>query len=77
MKLYTVSVSYDFVVVAKDMEEAYQIGHENIQEALSDMSSHDVDLHVVTGVHAEGWDDRCIPYGSDGDITVGEYRELA
>lgn len=77
MKLYTVSVSYDFVVVAKDISEAYQVGQENVRDALSDMSSRDVDLHVVSGVHADGWDDRCIPYGGDGDITIGEYRELA
>lgn len=72
-KLYTVTITYDFVVVAEDANHAYYVGQEYAKEALSDMSINDVDASVVDGVKAWGWDDKCIPYGGDGNTRTGEY----
>lgn len=74
-KLYTVSISYDFVVVADDEDHAHDLGEEYMKEALSDMSQMDVDLTVAPGVHACKWDDECIPYGGDGNTRTGEYKK--
>lgn len=74
MRLYTVKVSYDFVVVADSDREAEGVARGYAKDALSDMSIHDVDVDVVEGVSAWGWDDECIPYGGDGNTRTGEYR---
>jgi hypothetical protein len=73
-KLYTITVSYDFVVVGEDVEEAYDNGMYYLREALSDMPRDSVGIDVVPGVHADGWDDECIPYGGDGNTRTGEYK---
>ena len=73
-KLYTVTVSYEYVVVADDLTDAFSAGLEYAKEALGDMSIHDVDCDVVAGVHAYGWDDECIPYGGDGNTRTGAYK---
>lgn len=72
-KLYTVKVTYDYVVLADNITDAYLVGREYIKDALSDMPITDVDLDVEHGVNAYGWDDDCIPYGSDGNTRTGEY----
>jgi len=71
--LYTVRVSYDYVVAADGVDEAYAIGQSCIKEALYDMPINDVDVDVLEGVHAHGWDNECIPYGGDGNTRTGEY----
>jgi hypothetical protein len=72
-KLYTVKVTFDYVVVADDENDADMVGRGYIRDALGDMSIHDVDLEVTEGVDAWGWDDDCIPYGGDGNTRTGEY----
>ena len=72
-KLYTVKVTYDYVVVAEDENDADAIARGYARDALGDMSIYDVDIEVYEGVSAEGWDDECIPYGGDGDKRTGEY----
>lgn len=73
-KLYTVKVSFDYVVVAEDIHHAYQVGLTHVTDALSDMPIGDVDMDVVAGVSAYGWDDLCIPYGGDGNTRTSEYK---
>lgn len=73
-KLYTVRVSYDYVVVADDVQDAYEVGLGYVKDALSDMDRRDVDIDVVEGVSAYKWDDECIPYGGDGDTRTGDYK---
>ncbi len=75
MKLYTVRVTYDYVVVAEDEDDAEDVGREHVRDALFDLSARDIDLDVVEGVHAYGWDDQCIPYGGDGNTRTGEYKK--
>jgi hypothetical protein len=72
-KLYTVRVSYDYVVLADSVNDAYAVGQSYIKEALSDMPIHDVDVDIIEGVSAYGWDNECIPYGGDGNTRTGEY----
>lgn len=74
MKLYTVSVGFDFVVVADDGKEAYRVARESFKDALGDMSIHDIDLFITNGVTASGWDDECIPYGGDGNTRTIDYK---
>lgn len=72
-KLYTIKATYDYVVVADNIHDAYLVGRQYFKDALSDMPSTDVDLAAEQGVHAYGWDDDCIPYGGDGNTRTGEY----
>ena len=74
MKLYTVRVQFDYVVVAEDEKDAEDVGRGYMRDALSDMSAFDVDLDVEEGVHAYSWDDQCIPYGGDGNTRTSEYK---
>lgn len=72
-KLYTVSVAYDYVVVAENQHDALEVGMGYAKEALSDMSIRDVDVDVAPGVHAYNWDGQCIPYGGDGNTRTKDY----
>lgn len=74
-KLYTVTASFDYVVVADDLADAYHVAEDYVRDALSDLSHSDVDVAVVPGSNASGWDDMCIPYGGDGNTRTGEYKE--
>ena len=74
-KLYTIKVSYDYVVLADNLTEAYLVGRRHIKDALSDMPITDVDMDAELGVNAYGWDDDCIPYGGDGNTRTGEYKK--
>lgn len=72
-KLYTVTVTYDYVVLAEDENDADAIARGYAKDALGDMSIFDVNVDVQEGVHAQDWDDDCIPYGGDGNTRTGEY----
>ncbi len=73
-KLYTIRVSYDYVVVADNVEDAEAIGRGYANDALSDVGIFDIDVDVQEGVSAYGWDDDCIPYGGDGNTRTREYK---
>ena len=73
-KLYTVTVSFDYVVVAEDEADAELVGRGYIRDALSDLGQWDVDLDVRPGASAHGWDGECIPYGGDGITRTKEYE---
>ncbi len=73
-KLYTIRVSYDYVVVADNVEDAEAIGRGYANDALSDISIFDIDVDVQEGVSAYGWDDDCIPYGGDGYTRTRGYK---
>ena len=74
MKLFTVNVSFDFVMVADTIEDAELEARYYFKEAISDMPRSDIEMSVVEGVSAIGWDDECIPYGGDGNKRTGEYK---
>jgi len=76
-KLYTARVTFDFVVVADDQVDAFDVALSEMREAFSDLDRHDVDIDVSAGVHAYKWDDDCIPYGGDGNTRTSAYKEQA
>lgn len=72
-KLFTVRVSFDYVVVAEDDHDAWSVAIAEGRDAMRDISIHDCDIDISEGVTAAGWDDMCIPYGGDGNKRTGEY----
>lgn len=72
-KLYTARVTFDFVVVADDQLNAFDVALANMREAFSDLDRYDVDMDVSEGVHAYKWDNDCIPYGGDGNTRTESY----
>ena len=72
--LYTVRLTIDYVVVADSEKEADEVAREMSTQALGDLSRYDLDIDVLPGVMADGWDDDCIPYGGDGNTRTGEYK---
>ncbi len=73
-KLYTVTVHFDYVVVADDVNDADAVARGYIKDALSDMSVFDVDVDVEEGATAYRWDGDCIPYGGDGNTRTKDYQ---
>lgn len=73
-KLFTASITFDFVVVAEDENHAHQVAMSEMREALSDMDRYDADIDITEGVSANGWDDDCIPYGGDGNTRTKDYK---
>ena len=74
MKLFTVTVEFDYVVVADSEDEAEHVARKTVKQALSDLDFWDLNYIVEPGVHAYGWDDNCIPYGGDGNTRTKEYK---
>jgi hypothetical protein len=77
MKLYTARITFDFVVVADDKIDAFDVALREMREAFSDLVRDDVEIDVTDGVHAYKWDDDCIPYGGDGNTRTSAYKEQA
>ena len=75
MKLYTAKVSFDFVLVAENIREAFAVAVSEMREAFSDLDRNDVDLDIDEGANAYKWDDDCIPYGGDGNTRTSKYKE--
>lgn len=73
-KLYTVTVSYQFVVVASNENEAKQEAIKNCLNGLHTADEEDMGVHVIAGIANQKWDDECIPVNSKHDVTIGEYR---
>ena len=76
MKLYTASVTVDYVIVAEDLDEAFRKAQDYFPRAMSDVDGTMFVPDVSEGVHADGWDDDCVPYGGDGNTRTGEYKKM-
>lgn len=74
MKLFTVTVEFDYVVAAEHYEDAEDKAIEYAREAMKDYSVYDLDYTIDHGVKAVGWSDDSLPYGGDGDKTIGDYK---
>lgn len=74
-KPFTVTVEFDYVVVATDQEDAMKVAKANAIQAFKDQAYADMLWIIQEGVHAEGWDERAYPYGDCFERTVGEYLE--
>lgn len=73
-RLYTVRVTFDFVVEADSLTSVASVVEDNVQAAFNDIPRDLLDYTVKPGVHADGWDDECIPYGGDGNTRTGDYK---
>ena len=73
-RLYTVRVTFDFVIEADSLTSVASVVEDNVQAAFNDIPSYLLDYTVKSGVHADGWDDECIPYGGDGNTRTGDYK---
>lgn len=73
-RLYTVTVTFDFVVAADSEFKAHLVAERQLKNAVDDISPQYVDVEIGYGVRAEGWDDECIPYGGDGITRIKDYQ---
>ena len=73
-KLYSVTVSFDYVVAVEDGDDPESIVVESIQDAFHDTSAELFGVDIIEYVPGDvsGWDNDCIPYGNAGDRTTGE-----
>ncbi len=74
-KLYKVKLKFEYVVVAENGGDAQEKAKEYAGDAFNDTSIRCMTLDVSEGSDAFNWDDRCIPYGGDGNKTIAEYRK--
>lgn len=74
MKLFTVTVEFDFVMVANSQADAEAEAFQYVNEAINDLSYHDMFYSAKPGVHAIGWDDDCIPYGAEDESRIRDYK---
>lgn len=73
--LYSVKVSFDYVVAVKDGEDPAFIATEYIRDAFNDMTLDyfEVETNPYQSGDVFGWSDDCIPYNGDGNKSTGEY----
>jgi hypothetical protein len=76
VKLYTVRVSYEFVIVASDDEDANLTAWHWHQDGLHSRRN-EIQMDIQRGVHAKGWTDDVCPvnYDRPGDKTIGDYKK--
>ena len=74
-KLYTVSIEAEFMAFAESPAAARAL----VRSFLSMEGIDEDDCTAVEsgGHHANGWDDDCLVYGPDDDMTVAEARRLS
>jgi len=72
--LYTVKVSFDFVLIADDEESAKEKAKVYAADAFADTPEIHMKTDVEYGVSAKGWDGLCIPYGGDGVTTTADIK---
>lgn len=74
--MYAVELTYNAMVIADSPEEAVQKARHAARDIVND--SPDCDPRVLAEISAAdqlsryGWDDRCIPYGHDGNTRIKE-----
>ena len=73
-KLYSVKVSFDYVVAVEDGGDLEKVCLESITDAFHDSSSElfEVDINEYEPGDVTGWDNDCIPYGDADNKTTGE-----
>lgn len=73
-KLYTVTVYTQYVIAVDDDESPFDVAYDCFSEAISDVTAE----HAIESVdpfrgYPDCWDDQCLPYGSNDNVTIGEY----
>lgn len=74
-QLYTVTCTFQYVVSALDETHAKQIAVDEVIPAFNEADHDTIKYQLQDGIHAEGWDDECYPYGCPWIWSIGEYRE--
>ena len=75
-KLYKVTATFEYVVVAEDSYDARYVAADYYMKAIQDSSSDCIDINIdpYTSGCIDGWDDDIEPYGDDSaEKTTGEY----
>jgi hypothetical protein len=79
-RLFAVTLSTTAIVEAADEDEALEVARDEQRDICGD---HDLDRNLIgevtsiADVLSHGWDERCIPYGGDGNTTLGEILSSA
>lgn len=73
-KLYTVKVSFDFVLIADDEASAKEKAKVYAADAFVFTPDIYIKMDIEYGVSAKGWDGLCIPYGCDGVTTTADFK---
>jgi hypothetical protein len=83
MKLKKVVVSFEYVIAVdekSDYSEQITLAQRLVKQVVSDMGYRDfgVDVQDLKNDLTDlppGWNDLCLPYGSDDEATIGEIRD--
>ena len=76
MKLYTVTLTFQYVVAARNTEHASTLAEKHFREAWEDSNWDDMTTSIEEYESAVGWNDACFPYGGyGGDLTIKDYLE--
>lgn len=75
-KLWTVKMTFEFVVVADDEKAAKAAAMENADDALGMAEYDDIAVELRRGADAKGWEDPiCIPVNCTEDKSIRDYLE--
>lgn len=74
MKLYTVTATFKYVVVANNAKKAKLVAEDEMGNAFREFTPAEIETSITEGATAQGWDDECFPYGGDGSKQIGEYK---
>lgn len=73
-KLYSVKVSFDYVVAVEDGEDPAFVAVDNANDAFHDITRDIFDIEVKPYEPGDvfGWYNYCVPYGGADNKTTGE-----
>ena len=78
MKLFTVKMSFEFVVVADDEKQARAAALANKDEGLDLAEYEDIAVEIRPGANAKGWEHpACIPVNCTEDKSIADYQDEA
>lgn len=78
LRLFAVELTVIAIVQAESEQEAEVVAESERRDICNDT---DMEVGFVSEVkslkdaQSHGWDERCLPYGGDGNTTVGELLE--
>ena len=74
-KLYRAIFEVEAIVAADDGDEAFDVARDFRYDILTDDSPLPLisELNTARPALPFGWDDKCIPFGADNDMRIGEF----
>lgn len=76
MKLYTVGVTFEYVIAVDNTngEGAITVASDVFRDVSRELEMHNVDWWVEPMVDIpDGWDAQCLPYNGDGVRRIADY----